>query len=184
MNLLLAAEGESSGSALVSPVLGVMIWTLIIFGLTLIVLWKVAFPRIAEALDKRQRMIEESIDTAEKTKREADELLREYRERLSDARGQADEIVARARRTAEAAESETLAGARAKREEMMNQTRRDIEAETRRAIQQIRAEVADLTVLATEKVTRKSLDAADQKRLVDEALAELDFAALASEERR
>jgi len=183
MNFLLAAEG-GSGNQLVSPVVGVMIWTLIIFGLTLVILWKVAFPRIAEALDKRQKMIEDSIDSAEKVKRDADELLREYRERLSDARGQADEIVARARRTAEAAENETIAEARAKREEMMEQTRRDIEAETRRAIQQIRAEVADLTVLATEKVTRKSLDTADQKRLVEEALAELDFAALAHEERR
>jgi F-type H+-transporting ATPase subunit b len=66
---------------------------------------------------------------------------------------------------------------------MMEQTRRDIEAETRRAIQQIRAEVADLTILATEKVTRKSLDTDDQRRLVDEALSELDFASLASEER-
>ena len=183
MNFVLAAE-SGSGNQLVSPVVGVMIWTLIIFGLTLIILWKVAFPRIAEALDKRQKMIEDSIDAAEKVKRDADELLREYRERLSDARGQADEIVARARRTAEAAENETIAEARAKREEMMEQTRRDIEAETRRAIQQIRAEVADLTVLATEKVTRKSLDTADQKRLVEEALAELDFAALAHEERR
>jgi F-type H+-transporting ATPase subunit b len=185
MNLLFAAEeAEEGGSGLVSPVIGVMIWTLIVFGLTLFILWKVAFPRIAEALDKRQRMIEDSIDTAEKTKREADELLREYRERLSDARGQADEIVARARRTAEAHEQESQADARTKREEMMDQTRRDIEAETRRAIQQIRSEVADLTVLATEKVTRKSLDSSDQKRLVDEALAELDFAALANEERR
>jgi F-type H+-transporting ATPase subunit b len=183
MNLLLAEEADS-GNQLVSPVVGVMIWTLIIFGLTLIILWKVAFPRIAEALDKRQKMIEDSIDSAEKTKRDADQLLAEYRERLSDARGQADEIVARARRTAEAAENETIAEARAKREEMMEQTRRDIEAETRRAIQQIRSEVADLTVLATEKVTRKSLDASDQKRLVEEALAELDFAALAHEERR
>src|SRR5829696_1647961 len=183
MSFLLAAEEESGGSALVSPVVGVMIWTLIVFGITLFVLWKVAFPRIAEALDKRQRMIEDSIDSAEKTKREADQLLREYRERLSDARGQADEIVARARRTAEAHETEIQAEARAKREEMMDQTRRDIEAETRRAIQQIRSEVADLTVLATEKVTRKTLDSADQKRLVEEALAELDFAALASEER-
>ncbi|MDA0181500.1 F0F1 ATP synthase subunit B [Solirubrobacter phytolaccae] len=185
MNLLFAAEeAEEGGSGLVSPVIGVMLWTLIVFGITLIVLWKVAFPRIAEALDKRQRMIEESIDTAEKTKREADELLREYRERLSDARGQADDIVARARRTADAHEQESQAEARTKREEMMDQTRRDIEAETRRAIQQIRSEVADLTVLATEKVTRKSLDSSDQKRLVDEALAELDFAALANEERR
>ena len=63
----------------------------------------------------------------------------------------------------------------------MEQTRRDIEAETRRAIQEIRAEVADLTVMATEKVTRKSLTDQDHKRLVEEALAELDFASLAEE---
>jgi len=183
MTFLLAAE-ESDSPGLVDPVIGVMLWTLIVFGIVMLVLWKVVFPLITEALDKRTRMIEDSIDSAEKTKREADELLREYRERLSDARGQADDIVARARRTAETAENETIAEARAKREEMMEQTRRDIEAETRRAIQQIRAEVADLTVLATEKVTRKSLDTGDQRRLVDEALAELDFAALANEERR
>jgi len=96
----------------------------------------------------------------------------------NDARGQADEIVSRARRTAEASENEILAEARGKREEMMAQTRRDIEAETRRAIQQIRAEVADLTVLATEKVTRKALTDDDQRRLVEEALGELDFEAL------
>jgi F-type H+-transporting ATPase subunit b len=149
----------------------------------MLLLWKVAFPRIAEALDKRQRAIEDSIDAAERTRRDADELLAEYRERLAEARGQADDIVSRARRTAEHAEAETLAEARQKREEMMEQTRRDIEAETRRAIQQIRAEVADLTILATEKVTRKSLDTDDQKRLVEEALGELDFASLASEER-
>jgi F-type H+-transporting ATPase subunit b len=180
MTFLLAAE-ESDSPGLVDPVVGVMLWTLIVFGIVMLILWKVVFPRITEALDKRQHMIEESIDSAERTKREADELLREYRERLSDARGQADDIVARARRTAEAAQNETITEARAKREEMMEQTRRDIEAETRRAIQQIRAEVADLTVLATEKVTRKTLDSADQKRLVEEALGELDFSALSGE---
>jgi F-type H+-transporting ATPase subunit b len=173
----------SSGNFLVSPNVGLMIWTLVVFGLTMLVLWKVAFPRIAEALDRRQHAIEQSIDAADRTRREADDLLSEYRERLADARSQADDIVARARRTAESAEAETLAEARARREEMMEQTRRDIEAETRRAIQQIRAEVADLTILATEKVTRKSLDSDDQKRLVEEALGELDFAALATEER-
>ena len=173
----------SSGSFLVSPNVGLMVWTLVVFGLTMWLLWKVAFPRIAEALDKRQRAIEDSIDAAERTRAEADRLLAEYRERLAEARGQADEIVSRARKTGEAAENEILADARTKREEMMEQTRRDIEAETRRAIQEIRKEVADLTVQATEKVTRKSLDTADQKRLVEEALAELDFAALAHEER-
>jgi F-type H+-transporting ATPase subunit b len=178
------AEGEEeSGSFLVSPDVGLMIWTLLVFGISMYLLSKLAFPRIAEALDKRQHAIEDSIDTAERIRKEADEILAEYRERLAEARGQADEIVSRARRTGEAAENEIIAEARAKREEMMEQTRRDIEAETRRAIQEIRAEVADLTVLATEKVARKALTTEDQKRLVDEALAELDFASLSGEER-
>jgi len=176
-----AAE-DSGGSFLVSPNVGLMIWTLLVFGISMFVLWKYAFPRIAEALDRRQHAIEESIDAADRTRKEAEQILAEYRERLAEARGQADEIVARARKTAEAAENEIISDARGKREEMMEQTRRDIEAETRRAIQAIRAEVADLTVLATEKVTRKALTDEDQKRLVEEALAELDFASLAGEE--
>src|SRR5919109_2802586 len=169
-----AAE-DSGGSFLVSPNVGLMIWTLLVFGLSMWLLGKFAFPRIAEALDRRQKAIKDSIDAAERTRREADEILAEYRERLAEARGQADEIVARARKTGEAAENEIIADARTKREEMMEQTRRDIEAETRRAIQEIRAEVADLTVRATEKVARKTLDEADQRRLVEEALNELDF---------
>ena len=181
--VIIAAEESGGGSFLVSPNVGLMLWTLLVFGISMYALKKLAFPRIAEALDKRQRAIEESIEASERARREADALLSEYRERLSEARSQADEIVARARKTGEAAEAELVAEARAKREEMLAQTRRDIETETRRAIQEIRSEVADLTVLATEKVTRKSLDAKDQKRLVDEALSELDFAAL-SEERR
>jgi F-type H+-transporting ATPase subunit b len=172
----------SSGSFLVSPNVGLMIWTLLVFGISLWILGKYAFPRISEALEKRQHAIEESIEASERTRREADELLAEYRERLAEARNQAEEIVTRARKTGESTEAEIVADARVKREEMMEQTRREIEAETRRAIQQIRNEVADLTVLATEKVTRKSLTGEDQRRLVDEALAELDFASLAHEE--
>jgi F-type H+-transporting ATPase subunit b len=174
----------SSGSFLVSPNVGLMIWTLLVFGISLWILGKFAFPRISEALEKRQHAIEESIEASERTRREADELLAEYRERLAEARNQAEEIVTRARKTGESTEAEIVADARAKREEMMEQTRREIGAETRRAIQQIRAEVADLTVLATEKVTRKSLTGDDQRRLVDEALAELDFASLSHEEDR
>ena len=184
LTTVLAAGESGGGSFLVTPDVGLMIWTLVVFAIAMYILNKVAFPRIAEALDKRQRAIEDSIDAAERTRREADELLAQYRERLTEARGQADDIVARARKTGETAEAEILADARAKREEMMEQTRREIDAETRRAIQQIRSEVADLTIAATEKVTRKTLDAADQKRLVEEALSELDFASLSNEERR
>jgi F-type H+-transporting ATPase subunit b len=177
-----AAEEESS-NFLVSPNIGLMIWTLLAFLVAMFILRKYAWPAITEALDKRQRAIEESIDVAESTRAEAQEMLQEYRERLRAARQQADEIVARARKAGEVHERETLDKAKLQREELLAQTRRDIEAETRRAIQEIRAEVADLTVLATEKVTRKTLDEKDQKRLVEEALRELDFSALSGEGR-
>jgi F-type H+-transporting ATPase subunit b len=180
MSTVFAAGG---GSFLVSPNVGLMIWTLVVFVISMYILNKVAWPRIAAALDKRQQAIEESIDVAERTRTEADRLLEEYRERLAEARSQADEIVARARKTAENNEAEAIAEAKRKREEMMAQTRRDIEQETRRAIQEIRNEVADLTVMATEKVTRKTLTGEDQKRLVEEALSELDFAALSGDHR-
>src|ERR671921_1872273 len=140
---------EEGGSFLVTPDIGLMIWTLLVFGLTMLLLWKLAFPRIGEALDRRQRAIEESIDTAERTRREADRLLAEYRERLTAARQQADEIVARARKAGEQQEADLVVKGKERREELLEQARRDIETETRRAIQEIRAEVADLTILAT-----------------------------------
>jgi F-type H+-transporting ATPase subunit b len=177
----LAAEGDSGGSFLVSPNLGLMIWTLLVFGITMYVLSKVAFPRIQEALDKRANLIRDSIDEAEKTRQEADQILVEYRARLKEAREQADDIIARARKTAETTTAEAADQGREKREELLAAARRDIEAETRRSLERIRKEVADLTVLTTEKVTRKSLDAQDQKRLIDEALAEVDFSSLSGD---
>jgi len=169
----------SSGSFLITPNVGLMIWTLLLFGISMYILWKLAFPRISEALDRRQHAIEESIDHAESVRKQADDLLKEYQQRLAEARQQAEQIVERSRKTAEAREREVQTEAQERREQLMEQTRRDIESETRRAIQEIRREVADLTVLATEKVTRKVLDADDQRRLVEEALSELDFSALA-----
>ena len=179
-----AGGEEEGGSFLVSPGIGLMVWTLFLFGVSMFILWKLAFPRIAQALDRRQRAIEESIDTAERTRLEADKLLAEYRERLTAARQQADEIVARARKAGEQQEADFVDRGRHRREELLEQARRDIQAETRRAIQELRAEVADLTILATEKVTRKTLKGPDHRRLVDEAVAELDFAALSRNEER
>jgi F-type H+-transporting ATPase subunit b len=172
------AAGGSGGSFLVSPNLGLMIWTLLVFGITMYVLSKVAFPRIQEALDKRANAIRESIEEAEKTRTEANEILQEYRARLREAREQADEIVARARKSAESSKSQAVEEGREKREELLAAARRDIEAETRRSLERIRKEVADLTVLTTEKVTRKTLTGDDQKKLIDEALAEVDFSSL------
>ncbi len=177
--LPVAQEGGGEGSFLVSPGLGLMIWTLLVFFITLAVLRKYAFPRIGEALDKRRLAIEGSIDAAERTRREADQLLEEYRERLREARQQAEDIVARARKAADRVEDDAKAHAKETSEEILARARREIETETRRALGEIRKEVANLTVIATEKVTRKSLDDEDHRRLIDEALEEVDFSTLA-----
>jgi F-type H+-transporting ATPase subunit b len=181
--LLAATEEEGGGSFLVSPNVGLMIWTLLAFGTTLFLLNKLAFPRIAEALDRRRQAIEESIASAERSRAEADDLLEEYRARLREAREQADDIVVRARKAGEAVEDQAKADATKQREELMAAARRDIETETRRALEEIRQEVADLTVTATEKVTRKSLTPEDHRRLIDDALSEVDFDALAGTQR-
>jgi len=178
MSTVIDIPSASSGSFLITPNIGLMIWTLLLFGISMFILARLAFPRISEALERRQRAIEDSIDAAERTRSEADDLLAEYRQRLREARQQADEIVDRARKAGEVHERRAGEDANATREQLMEQTRRDIESETQRAIQEIRREVADLTVMATEKVTRKTLTEADQRRLVQEALGELDFGAL------
>jgi F-type H+-transporting ATPase subunit b len=185
--LLIAQESggggeEEGGSFLVSPNVGLMIWTLLAFGATLYLLNKLAFPRIAEALDRRRKAIEDSIDHAERTKREADDLLEEYRARLREAREQAEDITIRARKAADSLADQAKQDASRQREELLSATRRDIEAETRRALDEIRKEVADLTVIATEKVTRKSLTPDDHRRLIEEALREVDFSALSGRE--
>ena len=168
----------SSGSFLITPNVGLMVWVLVIFGICWFVLRRSVFPAINQMLDRRAQSISDEIDSAEKLRTESQKVLDEYRQRLTEARAQADEIVTRARQAGEAHQKEAVESARVERERLLEQTRRDVEAETRRAIDEIRREVADLTVLATEKVTRKTLNEADQRRLVEEALKDLDFSVL------
>ena len=168
----------ASSSWLITPNVGLTIWTLVVFGISLFILWKAVLPRIGEVLDKRRKTIDDSIDAADRTRREAEEVLVEYREHLKQARQQAEEIVERARQAAAAHEREARTAAQARGEQMLEQTRREIEAESRRMIDEIIRDVADLTVMATERVTRKVLTAEDQRRLVDDALSELDFSVL------
>jgi F-type H+-transporting ATPase subunit b len=174
----LAAPIAANGSFLIKPGVGLMVWTLLVFGLTMVLLSKLAFPRISAALERRQKAIEESIDTAERTRTEAEQILAEYRERLKEAREQADEIIQRARQTAETHEREAKERGQELVAEASQRAQREIEAATKRALDDIRKEVADLTIMATEKVTRKALNPDDQKRLVEEALREMDFAGL------
>src|SRR5512132_451237 len=119
MTSLIAASDSGGGNFLVSPSVGLMLWTLLTFGITLFLLNKLAFPRIAEALDRRRMAIQESIDAANRAKQDADELLEEYRARLREAREQAEDIVVRARKAAEKMAEDTKAEASRQREEML-----------------------------------------------------------------
>jgi len=170
----------ANGSFLITPNVGIMIWTIVVFAISYYILRRTVFPRIGEALDQRSKKIEGEIDAAEHTRQEADKVLEEYRERLKEARGQADEIVQRARQAAETHEKEAKEQGQGVVTEATKRAEREIEAATQRALGDIRKEVADLTIMATEKVTRKTLDEEDQRKLVEQALGELDFSSLSS----
>lgn len=170
----------SGSSFLITPNVGIMIWTIVVFVISLLILRKAVFPRIGEALDKRAKTIEGEIDSAAELRKEADKVLEEYRERLTEARAQSEEIVQRARQTADAHEHEARERVQEILAEASKRAEREIDAATKRALDDIRREVADLTIMATEKVVRKTLDDSDQRRLVEEALGELDLSGLSS----
>ena len=170
----------SSGSFLISPNVGIMIWTIVVFVISLSILRKWVFPLIGEALDRRAKTIEGDIDAAADLREDADKLLGEYRERLKEARTQSEEILQRARQTADSHEHEAREQVQEILAEAAKRAEREIDAATKRALDDIRREVADLTIMATEKVTRKTLNDDDQRRLVEEALGELDFSSLSS----
>lgn len=170
--MLLAANG------LIKVVPGLMVWTLITFAIVFLFLRKFAFGRIQEIIDQRRERIRQAIEEADKAREEARRLLEEHRALIGKARFDAEEILAEARRVGESTRERVREEAEVDRQRRLEETRRQVEAETRRALEQIRAEVAELTLLAATKVTGKALSNADHKRLIEDAIAELDFSAL------
>jgi F-type H+-transporting ATPase subunit b len=157
---------------------GLMIWTILCFLITLFVLKRYAFGPIQKAIDERRERIRQSLEEADKARAEAHELLEEHRKLIGQAKGDAEEILTEARRVSEANVRRMREETEADRQRRLEDTRRQIEAETRKALEQIRVEVADLSLIAAEKVTRRSLDDADHRRLIEEAIGELDFSVL------
>jgi F-type H+-transporting ATPase subunit b len=160
---------------------GLMVWTLITFGLAVFVLWKYAFGPLQRIIDERRARIQESMDAAEETRGEAERLLDEYKQTLAEVRAEAEEILERSRAAGDATKAEIVAESRAQAERVVTKAHEQIERETRAALQELKAQVAELTLLATEKVAASSLSEADQRRLIDEALAEIDFDQLKTE---
>ena len=157
---------------------GLMIWTIVCFLICLFVLKRWAFGPIQSMIDERRDRIRRALEEADEAREEARHLLEEHRKLIGQARSEAEEILAEARQVGQAMQARVKEETEADRQRRLEETRRQIEAETRRALEQIRAEVADLSLIAAEKVTRKSLDDTDQRRLIDEAIGELDFSVL------
>ena len=172
-----AAE-EDDNSGLIKPDLGLSIWTLITFLIVLFILKKFALGRIAGLLDERRHAIQTNIDTAEQTRLEAERVLEEYRQQLAAARQESSEILDRARRAAEDQKKQLHEELAAERERGIAQAQSAIQAETRQSLDRIKREIAELTVTATERVLARRLDEAEQRRLIDEALADVDFSSL------
>ena len=168
-------------SGLIDVVPGLMIWTIVCFAITFLVLKYFAFGRIQQLIDERRKRIRESIQEADNARAEARRLLEEHRQLMGQARGQAEEILAEARKVADSQRQRVKEEVEEDRQRRLEETRRQIAAETQRALSQIRAEVADLALIAAEKVTRRSLDEKSQRALIDDALSDIDFSKLESE---
>jgi F-type H+-transporting ATPase subunit b len=157
---------------------GLMIWTIICFLVVLVVLKKYAFGPIQQMIDTRRESIQQAIAEADNAREEARKLLEEHRKLIGQAKSESEEILGEARRVADAQRDRVKQETEEDRQRRLEETRRQIEQATAQALGQIRDEVGKLSLLAAEKITRKSLTGADQQRLIDEALAEIDFSAL------
>ena len=169
-------------SPLIEPLPGLMIWTLVTFGITFWALKRYAFGPIQKAIDERRDRIRKALEEADQARAEAQNLLEQHRQLIAGAKSDAEEILTEARRVAESNVRRMREETEADRQRRLEDTRKQIETETQRALEQIRLEVADLSLIAAEKVTRKSLDDADHRRLIEEAVGELDFSVLEANE--
>jgi F-type H+-transporting ATPase subunit b len=167
-----------ASSPLIQVIPGLMIWTIVCFAVVFFTLKKFAFGRIQTAINERRETIRRSLDEADAARAEAHTLIEEHRALIAQARTDAEEILAEARKVATAQAQRAKEETEADRQRRLEDTRKQIEAETQKALGQIRTEVAELTLAATAKVTGKVLDSADHKRLIDDALSGLDFSVL------
>ena len=172
---------EEDEGSLIDVVPGLMVWTIVTFLIVLWVLRRFAFGRIQALIDQRRDRIREALDEADKARSEA----RELRDRIAQERQQAkmerEQILEDSRRQAQRQLEQGRERADADLRERLEKNREELDAENARLREQIRRDVVELTLLASEKVTGKVLDEDDQRRLIEETIEEVDVKRLASE---
>jgi len=166
------AQAEGSGPLTVDG--GLVIWTLVVFGLLLFVLRRSAWPVLLAAVRERERRLEQQIAEAEKNRAEAAALLEEQRKLLAQARNEAHEILNKAKAVAEKERAALLAKAREEYEQLLTRARKEIAEEREKALLALRREAVDLSIAAASKLIEASLDTDANRRLVSEYLASLE----------
>ncbi|MEQ8833396.1 MAG: F0F1 ATP synthase subunit B [Miltoncostaeaceae bacterium] len=178
---LLQAEAEEEGSnPLLSASPGLMIWTLVMFLITLWIMKKYVFGPVGQMVEKRRTHISESIDEAERSRDEATAMLEDYRVRLTEARREADGIREQGRSEGERQKADIVTQAQAQRDRVIADAQDQIDAQARSAAGELRDDVVMLALAAAEKVTRQTLDEAQHRRLIEEAIREADLTGVAA----
>jgi F-type H+-transporting ATPase subunit b len=171
---------EEEGS-LIDVVPGLMVWTILTFLLVLWVLKRFAFSRIQGLIDERRDRIREALDEADKARGEARELREQTRKEREQAKLEREQILDEARHQSQRLAEQARERADADLKEALEKNREELAAENQRLREQIRRDVVELTLYASEKVTGKVLDQDDQRRLIEETIEEADVRRLASE---
>lgn len=147
-------------------------WSFVSFGIFLFLLNKYAFPPILAILEERKRKIQGDIDEAEKQKEDARSLKEDLDRQLKEAHEKAKEIVRLSESESKKIQEKTLRETEAKCKQMQEQATQEIARNQEKLMSEIRGHLAELTVVSTEKILRKSLSDNDKERLVDEAINE------------
>jgi F-type H+-transporting ATPase subunit b len=150
---------------------------IVVFLALLYLLSRYVFPPIDRALRTRQQLIARSLSEAEEARREVEEAKKKERADLAEARHQAQEILDRAQKLGEELREELRQKGREEQEAMLTRARAELAQEWEKAVSQLRNQVADLVLMATTKVLQEELDPKRQRRLIDEALGEVDLSA-------
>ncbi len=152
---------------------GLMLWTVLTFLVLLFVLRKIAWKPLLEALDAREKRIDDALQKAEKAQREAEQAIAENRKRSDEAMRQAEHLIEQARQDAEQTRHKLIEDARAESQRVVDQGMRRLEAEQRAAMQEVRTVAADLAIRAAGRLIQSSLTEQQQRELVDQFLKDV-----------
>src|SRR5262245_21488484 len=158
---------------LVQPDPGLFIWTILVFLVLLFALAKFAWRPLLAALESRQNAIKKSLDDAAQAKVELERLHEQSAQIIREARVEAESIIGKSRADAERLRAELKEKARAEADAVVRNAERQIQLETTRALQQIRTEAVDLSVMIASKIIQRNLSKEDNERLIEEALKQV-----------